>query len=210
MLDGSKIPVKFKYQQKISTKHRQLYYCKELTTGNDLSKSNIKALEFQFETLSSLAESYPAILKIAIGAMYYLIQKNRKWHQVKVPFQDLTLARLREVFLGRGNFNSGGKGISHGPKIESLSLDEIKILLKDRNNASKRRHIISIEESGLGMKITMCLFSEFFWKVTIPCTYFLIGKLEEEFVLHQLSEVDLSMAGKLMHNNRSVSIHIAI
>ena len=206
----NKVKVNFKIQGK--TKGKKSYHlisCYNSKTNTRIYQKEIQSIKVKLENVKSISKSYPAIFKIALGAAYFLIRKHKKWVLTKSVFQNITLAQLRNSFLGTKNFNPGGIGTSFGPKLQSLSKEECqKLMRNDNQKFSKRKHIISIKGHQGNLEVIVCLFSEFFWKVIIPNTFLIINEIKEETILYNLNEIEIEKAGNMMRINEDIFINI--
>jgi hypothetical protein len=198
--DNRLIPSRLKYQTTVNG-HHQFFECKDLSFNGAINKDQLKSFLFQVQDPNSIQYSYPGIAKIALGSIFYLT-KSYKMCPSKISniFRDLTFADIRSLFLG-SYFNPGGKGHGHGAIMVSLSPSQAERLLLSRNSPNIRRHYISVEDANNSIVITLCLYSMYFWKVTIPNAALSLGKLEDEILLKKLDPVNPAKAAALMHQN---------
>jgi hypothetical protein len=212
--DGTQHLVKFKCKSIASESSDHFMEFVKLDDLNiKIPKKEILTLEFQTGNLCDVLNIKSSILKIVLGGAYYLLVKRRNvFNVIKEIFYDRTFALIREELLGRGNFTLGNSGISGIVKME-LILPEaaLTILEQYTENINTRRHIISIEKKDTNLEIFVCLFSEFFWKITIPVNKNLsLEKIEEVFPLYKLRDFDISNLGSPTLNKENYTIVVAI
>jgi hypothetical protein len=209
LLDGKILDVYFKYKTAENGRHNFIS-CHKLDSHEKISRKEIKSLKFQVQNPSAMVNTYPAVLKIALGSAYHLVRRNGEWTSAtQALFSNLTFADIRSQFLGR-QFNPGGTGQGHGPTITSILPPDAETLLRCRENPLKRRHYISIEDYDSNLQITLCLYSMYFWRITIPRATLKLGKLEDEHILYNLSSIDPAQAANLMHNSGNIWINICL
>ena len=205
--DGRIIPARFKYQTTENGRH-QFFECKDLASNSWIEKKQLISLRFQANDPEDVYYTYPAIAKIFLGSIFYLTKSYKiPASQIQNIYKDLTFADIRKLFLGT-NFNFGGKGIGHGAKMISLLPGQAEKLLLSRNSPNTRRHYISTEDMTNSIVVTLCLYSMFFWEVTIPNASLGQGKLEDEILLKMLSTVEPAKAANLMHYDGKTWIKI--
>ena len=194
-LDGSEADVHFSYQEKGD--HRQLHLCRELASGMNIPQKEIRSIKFKMPSWRDTRNTYPAIAKMALGGTYYLVRRYGEWSPAtEAFFSNLYFADIRRLFLGR-RFRPGGKGRGLGCTIEAILPPETGIILRSRKSPSIRRHYMSVEDADSGLQVVLCLYSHYFWRVTIPRLELGLGKLEDEIILNSLSPVDWESAGAL-------------
>lgn len=209
LLDGRKIPAHFRYQT-ADAEHPYLLECKELNSQSAINKSSIKALWFLAQQPKNVIATYPAVAKMALGSAYYLERMHANWKTpINSIFLGLIFADIRKIFLGMA-FKPGGTGNGNGVEIKSLLSNEAEALLLSRESPTIRRHYISMEDFNSSLKITLCLYSMYFWEVTIPNVSIGLCKLQKEILLPNLAAVDPVKAADLMHHDKNTWIKILI
>ncbi|MBC1259316.1 HNH endonuclease, partial [Trichormus variabilis] len=71
--NGHKIDVNFSYSEVFSSQNRNFQLeCYDSDSGEEIPRIDIRRIEFELETKSKIINSYPSILKIALGGAHYL------------------------------------------------------------------------------------------------------------------------------------------
>lgn len=207
--DSRIVAVYFKHQT-TEKGHYQLHWCRDLKTFKIIPTIQIKSIIFQPQHPTDVIATHPAVAKMALGAAYYLVRRYNKWiPSIESVFTGLAFADLRRLFL-QGHFRVSGKGIGHGAVMKSLTSRDAETLLRSRVKPSTRRHYIAIDDYRSFLRITMCLYSMYFWQIYIPGITFGIEKMETEVHLTELSAVNPAKAANLMHHDGKWCIKIIV
>jgi hypothetical protein len=208
LLDGRIVPAKFKYQAAES--HYQLHWCYDLTSQTSIPQSEIEALRFKAQDPSDVIATHPAVAKMALGSVYYLVRRYKGWSSAtEALFSGLTFFNLRRLFLPKPT--PGGIGQYPSVTIRSLLSPEAETLLRSRRDLTRRRHYISIEDSNSSLLITLCLYSTYFWRTTVYNAALGVISIEDEIILRDLLPVDdITKAANLMHHDGNAWIEIRV
>lgn len=208
LLDGRIVPVKFKY--KTAENHHQLCWCYDLASQISIPQSEIEALRFKVQDPNDVIATHPAVAKMALGSAYYLARRYKGWSPAtEALFSGLTFFNLRRQFLPK--FTPGGTGQCPTVKITSLPSPEAETLLRNRRDPTRRRHYISIEDSGSSLSITLCLYSTYFWRIIVYNATLGVISIEDEIILRDLLPVDdITKAANLMHHDGNAWIEIRV
>ncbi|MBI2846181.1 MAG: hypothetical protein HYX86_06515 [Chloroflexi bacterium] len=212
--NGNHVFGRFKYQTKPraedpSKVHHQFHWFNEVFYRREVPKEDIGYLVFYPGSPDRVRESTRAVAKIALGAIYYLANfrmEQKLLHEHIVA--GLEFADLR-AYAQFAEFNPGVKGRSNGIGLVSMTPEEAKTFILTLENPETRRHYISVEDSKQGTTVTVCLYSNYFWKVLVPNASLGLPFLHDETLLEDLEKVNLDKVGAHQYLDGTVPIVIS-